>query len=97
MSMRLELSRRAQTDLDDIRDYSVEHFGLARAIRYLDAVEAGFRRIVDHPKIGELRQDLTDTVRSLPVGEHRVYYWVGSDTILILRVLHKAMDTAQHL
>lgn len=95
--MRLELSRRAQTDLDDIRDYSVAHFGLARAIRYLDAVEAGFRRIVDHPKIGESRLDLADTARSLAIGEHRVYYWVGSDTILILRVLHKAMDAVWHL
>jgi len=95
--MRLELSRRAQSDLDDIRDYSVEHFGFERAIRYLDAIEAGFRRIVDHPKIGESRLDLADTVRSLPSGEHRVYYWVGSDTILILRVLHKAMDAVRHL
>lgn len=97
MPMRLELSRRAQTDLDDIRDYSAEHFGLARAIRYLDAIEAAFRRIVDNPKIGESRLDLAATVRSLPMGEHRAYYRVGPETIQILRVLHKAMDAARHL
>ena len=50
--MRLELSRTDQADLDDIRDYSVEQFGLARAILCLDAVEQAFRRLVDHPQIG---------------------------------------------
>lgn len=31
--MRLELSRRAESDLADIRDYSVEQFGVERALR----------------------------------------------------------------
>jgi toxin ParE1/3/4 len=44
--MRLRLSRRAQGDLDAIHDYSVEHYGTARAMLYLDVIEQGFRRIV---------------------------------------------------
>lgn len=95
--MRLELSRRAQADLDDIRDYSIEHFGLERAIRYLDAVEGAFRRILEYPNIGQTRPELGDKLRSLPVGEHRLYYSLGADTILILRVLHKAMDIERYL
>lgn len=95
--MRLELSRRAQADLDDIRDYSVAHFGLARAIHYLDAVEGAFRRILEYPKIGETRSELGSKLRSLPVGEHRLYYCVGVDKVLILRVLHKAMDAERYL
>jgi toxin ParE1/3/4 len=66
--MRLELSRRAQADLDDIRDYSAERFGTARAIAYLDAVERAFRRISEFPGIGRFHGGADGTVRSYPAG-----------------------------
>lgn len=94
--MRLELSRRAQADLDHIRDDSVERFGPRRTIDYLDAIENAFRRVLDHPQIGVAREELR-AVRSLPAGEHRVYYRVTSETVTIVRVLHKAMDAGRHL
>ena len=90
--MRLELSRRAQADLDDIRDYSVEQFGVDRAILYLDAVEQAFRRLLEHQRIGSQRGDIGEAVHSYPVGEHRIFYLLLPDRILIARVLHKAMD-----
>ncbi len=95
--MRLELSREAQADLDDIRDYSVEHYGLSRAIAYLDAVEAAFRRILDFPDIGVTRSDLRGALHSLPAGEHRIYYEHDGGRVLILRILHKRMDERRHL
>jgi toxin ParE1/3/4 len=95
--MRLELSRRAQADLDDIRDFSVAEFGVERAIAYLDAVENAFRRIVGFPEIGAAHGDMTPQVRSLGCEQHRIFYDVGGDTILVVRVLHKAMDMRRHL
>lgn len=90
--MRLDLSRRAQADLDDIRDYSAEQFGVERAILYLDAVEQAFRRLLDHPRIGSRRADIGATVLSYPVGEHRIFYEARQDCVHVVRVLHKAMD-----
>lgn len=52
--MRLELSRRAQADLADIRDYSLAEFGVTQAIAYLDSIESALRRILDFPDIGAL-------------------------------------------
>jgi toxin ParE1/3/4 len=95
--MRLELSRRAQADLDDIRDYSAERFGAARAIAYLDAVEQAFRRIVDFPQIGPASAALHGTVRSYPAEEHRIYYEHDAGRVFVLRVLHKRMDAVRHL
>ena len=95
--MRLEQSRRAQADLEDIRDFSAERFGVARAIRYLDAVEDAFRRLLDHPEIGMRRPDLGEAVRSYPAGEHRIYYRALPDRVVVLRVLHKAMDVERWL
>ena len=95
--MRLELSRKAQSDLDDIRDYSVAEFGVERAVAYLDAVESAFRRIVDFPEIGAMHPTLRPLTRSLGCQQHRIFYEVGDETILIIRILHKSMDERRHL
>ncbi|WP_375429247.1 type II toxin-antitoxin system RelE/ParE family toxin [uncultured Sphingomonas sp.] len=95
--MRLELSRRAQADLDDIRDYSAERFGAKRAIAYLDAVEWAFRRIVDFPEIGPAYGASDGIVRSYPAEEHRIYYEHDAGRVFVLRVLHKRMDAVRHL
>jgi toxin ParE1/3/4 len=95
--MRLELSRLAQADLDDIRDYSAERFGTARAIAYLDTIEQAFRRIVDFPEIGPAHGGSDRIVRSYPAEEHRIYYEHNAGRVFVLRVLHKAMDAGRHL
>lgn len=93
--MRLELSRRAQADLDDIRDYSVDQFGVERAILYLDTIEQGFRLLVDYPQIGRQRSEFGPSLRSYSVGEHRIMYEPQPDVIHVIRLLHKAMDVEQ--
>lgn len=71
--MRLELSRKAQSDLDDIRNFSVLHFGVDRAIAYLDAFEATFRRILDFPEISAPHFALNSVARTVGCQWHRVY------------------------
>ena len=95
--MRLELSRRAQADLDDIREYSAERFGTGRAIAYLDAVERAFRRILDFPETGPAHDGKASAVRSYPAEEHRIYYEHDAGRVFVLRLLHKAMDAGRHL
>ncbi len=94
--MRLELSRRAQADLDDIRDYSLAQFGAERAVAYLDAVERAFRRMIDYPDLGAVHPTVRPPMRSLGCGQHRIFYEVRGDTILLVRILHKAMDVGRH-
>lgn len=95
--MRLELSRRAQVDLDDVRDYSVAEFGNAGAAAYLDAIEASFRRMLDFPCIGSVHATLRPPTRSLGCQQHRIFYQVEGEMILVLRILHKARDAERRL
>lgn len=95
--MRLELSRRAQADLDDIRDFSAERFGATRAIACLDTVEEAFRRIVEFPEIGPAHGESDGVVRSYPTEEHRIYYEYDAGRVFVLRVLHKRMDAVRRL
>lgn len=94
--MQLELSRKAQTNLDDIPDYSIATSGLDRAIAYLDAVEATFRRILSFPEIGAFDPVVPVGLRSLGCQRHRIFYSVNEDRILIVRILHQSMDTNRH-
>lgn len=93
--MRLELSVKAKAD--DIRDYSLEQFGIARALAYLDAMERAFRRILSFPEIGAPHPTLKPPARSLACEQHRIYYEILRDRIVVLRILHKAMDAERHL
>ena len=95
--MRLELSRRAQTDLDEIRDYSLGQFGAVRAIAYLDAIGDAFQRILTFPEIGAMQTVLRPPLRSLACRQHRIFYHVEGEVIVIVRILHGAMDADKHL
>lgn len=95
--MRLELSRAAEADLADIRDYTIAQYDVDQAIAYLDAVEQAFRRIVDYPESGVRYPDIEPAIRSVPCGSHRIYYDVTGAVVRIQRVLHKAMDVEKWL
>jgi toxin ParE1/3/4 len=95
--VRLELSRRAEADLDEIADYSVAEFGVERALLYLDAIEQALRRLVEHPMIGAQRAELGATVRTYPAGEHRIFYEVRAEAVFVIRLLHKAVDVERHV
>ena len=95
--MRLELSRKAARDLDEIGEYSVRVFGADRAILYLDVIEQALRQVVAHPQIGLSRADLGPRVRSYPAGEHRIFYEAREDAAFVIRLLHKAMDVERNL
>ena len=95
--MRLELSRRAQADLDEVRHYSLAEFGVASAAAYLDAMEGAFRRMLDFPDIGTVHSTVRPPTRALGCQQHRIFYQVRGDTILVVRILHKAMDVERHL
>jgi toxin ParE1/3/4 len=91
------LSRAADADLDAILDYSIGAHGRETAETYLLAIHAAFDRLSDYPELGPEHPGLRPRLRSFPVGEHRVYYRFDRQTLLVVRVLHKAMDAARWL
>ena len=83
--MRLELSRKAQADLDDVRDHSVPQFGPLRTINCLDLIEEGFRRILVYSQTGVVHAG-PRSVRSSLAGKHRIYCQVAAEDVIILLV-----------
>lgn len=93
--MQLELSRKAQADLEAIRDYTVAGYGADQGIAYFDAIEAAFRRLLAYPMMGT--PALRTGIRAFGCREHRIYYALDDKRILVVRVLHKAMDVERLL
>ena len=94
--MRLVLRAAAVSDLDDIFDYSLAAHGAEAAADYAISIGAVMERLLDHPQLGSA-SDLRSDIRSIPAGEHRVYYRIEGQAIVVARVLHKAMDVERHL
>ena len=86
------LSLDADEDLQDIYIYTEEKWGAKQAEKYtLDLYEA-FELIGDNPKMGRLRQELGQDIRSLPHSSHVVFFMQWQDETAIVRVLHSSRD-----
>jgi len=94
---RLLVSDAARADLKSIARYSEREWGNARKKQYLAAIRARFSALRHRPEIGVVRRDIGAGYRSLPIGRHLVFYRIGSDAVVIVRVLHQRMDATLHL
>jgi toxin ParE1/3/4 len=93
----LDLSPAARADLLDIRIYSVDQFGVEVADSYFLGFDAVFALLREHPMVGASRVDLGQGIRCLIHRQHRIFYYVDGDTVVIVRVVHHARDAKQAL
>jgi toxin ParE1/3/4 len=92
---RLLVSDAARADLKSIARYSEREWGKARKKQYLAAIRARFGALRHRPEMA--RRDIGTGYRSLPIGRHLIFYRIGTDAVVIVRVLHQRMDATVHL
>lgn len=93
----LRITPKAQSDLIGIWVYTSEEWGVDQADKYLDQLEAGMKRLIDHPSLGADYQHVLAGYRRLQVEHHAVFYQVRKTELLIVRVLHEDMDAPARL
>lgn len=91
------LRREAEKDLRDIYSFSVEQFGQEIAETYLATIRASFLRLRDFPDSGSPFRWFERPLRSLPAGRHRVFYYYDGKRVVVVRILHQAMEAGAHL
>lgn len=94
---RFRLSSRAESDLSEIADYSIEAFGLDQARRYVDGLEACFQVLTDKPSAGRSADELAPKLKRFRYQSHVVFYIPDNEGVFVVRVLHKSMDIQRHL
>lgn len=93
------LSKKAQNDLVDIWDYSVETWSEKQAEVYLQNFFLAFDSIASNPfSVGHSYEDVKAGYRGLHCGGHIVFYRIlRNGKVRIIRVLHEKMDFGKHL
>ena len=91
--MPYRLSSLAEQDLDEIWLYVAEDASPSTADRLIDDIINRFNLLAEQPRMGRLRQEFGEGVRSFTVENHVIYYRHESE-VLIARVLHGRRDQA---
>ncbi|HDH57950.1 MAG TPA: type II toxin-antitoxin system RelE/ParE family toxin [Bacteroidetes bacterium] len=88
---------KADSDLEEIFDYSVEQFGFARAEQYVYDIEQVFKDLAANPALGRRFDPDVNHYFQYPVESHSVFYAPTDKGVEIFRILHQSMLPTLHL
>lgn len=93
MPLDVVFSPEARDDLIQMYFFIAEHSGAARALAYIERIEAYCRGFAGFPERGMRRDDLVPGLRVVGF-ERRVSlaFLVGSDTVTFVRILYGGRD-----
>jgi toxin ParE1/3/4 len=97
MSHHFKIQPEAEKDLEAIWNYSVENWGINKALEYLDGLDNVFRMLTNNPNISNLFQEFIPPVRIHHHKSHLIVYIVEEERIVIIRVLHESMSLDKQL
>ena len=92
-----ELYPAAENDLEKIWQYSVDTWGVRRALKYLDDLHSTFQLLTTSPFIGRQHPEFSPVVHIHPHGHHLIMYMVTAYGISVVRILHESMDVPEKL
>ena len=94
---RFVLTRPAEDDLHQIKNYLAEKAGPAIARRVMQEIRSAMNLLADQPNAGHVREDLTNRrLKFWAVFSYLIVYAPSSRPIQVIRVLHGAQDI-EHL
>ena len=91
------LSPRAQTDLDDIWDYTQDRWALDQAETYTRQLWKDIAIVANRPSLGKECTEVRPGYRIYPSGSHVLFYRKTSEGINVVRILHEQMDYQRHI
>lgn len=95
--MQLKLTPKARADLDAIWDYTVRQWGVDQAETYLASLGKTMQLLVENPGLGTRIDYVKSGYRKFPAASHLLVYRANSNTIEVVRVLHKSMELDRNL
>jgi toxin ParE1/3/4 len=96
MTRRYTLSPRAQSDLDEIWDYTARHWGVDQAEIYIRRLWRDIETVAAKPAIGRACPEVKAGYYKFLSGSHVLFFRLTSGGIDVVRILHGRMDFEQH-
>lgn len=91
------LTPNAKITMREIGRYTQKQWGRAQRVKYLAMIDRRFVALAEDPAMGRQRTDIGRNVRSYSEGRHVIFYRVEKRGIVILDILHDAMDPSIHI
>ncbi len=95
--MNIVISNAAYEDIKDIWAYSLNTWGINQAEHYIEKLYTFVTMLTDAHQIGRTYTEINPDCKGLLCQQHIIFYKVIDDRIIILRVLHKAMNYSSHV
>jgi toxin ParE1/3/4 len=87
------LTHKALADLRAIAMYTEQRWGKKQRDLYIRQLDDAFKSLGNAPLVGKPCDYIKEGYRKYPQGRHIIFYRRGStNTIQIVRILHKSMD-----
>jgi toxin ParE1/3/4 len=92
-----KFSRKAEEDVANIFEYSIETFGLAQAEKYYASLTECIERLALYPNTGRDTFELGKDLKLFFFQSHSIYYTSDKHRLLIVRIISNHMDAIRHL
>lgn len=91
------LSSKADNDIDDIVDYTLEVWGKAQTYDYVTELMHTLQSLSDQPAIGRSAAEFAAPLKKYNFKAHTIFYEPTKKGIFIVRILGQRQDFEQHL
>ena len=97
MKARYGLSPAAQSDLDEIWNYSAEHWGADRADSYVRDLIGAVEKIAAGKRRGRACDEIRQGYFKYSCEQHVLFYRMSDEALDVVRILHQRMDLKRRL
>jgi toxin ParE1/3/4 len=91
------LTQDAQSDLIEIRRYTLRQWGAAQSQKYLSELRKTIRLLAETPSLGRIRSEVGLNVLSFPYVSHVIYYVEHEQQLVVFALLHRRMVPLNHI
>jgi toxin ParE1/3/4 len=93
--VKLDLSEEAARDLDEILNYSIRLWGVARAFGYIEDIDARLKALAREEMSGVRADEISPGLRRQLAGSHAIWFRIEGDRLKVVRVLHQSRDPGE--
>ena len=92
----------AETQMEDALAHTLERFGEAKYLEYLELIQSAVRTVEQEPQAGRKREDIHPEAWTYHIARtgqrarHLLLYRVRGDRVEVGRFLYDGMDLPQH-
>lgn len=95
--LRIEYTKQAQNDLNNIKDYTLLNWGSLQSVNYILELHQTVTMLAENPLIGISREDVLAGVHSFPHKSHLIYYFFDEEKLEVFTILHQTQLPEKHL